>query len=351
MAWERPTLATLIKRNQADIEAEIQGVDAKVRRKNLNIIAKMVSLVAHTLYGYIAGRAKQIHPATSDTENLDRHASFWLKDGRRGATFASGPVDFNGSIGSEIEENTVMLRSDGIEYLVVDGGIFAGTTLTLTVEALQAGQAGNAEPGTTLSLSQPIDGVTSSAVVSGDGLTGGVDVESNDSVNQRIEDRVQNPPHGGATHDYETWAKEIAGVTRVWVAPKELGAGKVTVRFVRDNDTDIIPTESEVEAVQAHLDKVTPTTAKAYAVAPIAEPLDFDIRLTPDTPATRAAVQAELDDLIRRESEPGGTLLISHIREAISLAAGETDHQLLSPVADVVKTTGKMATLGDFTWA
>jgi len=260
-------------------------------------------------------------------------------------------VNFNGSIGSEIEENTVMLRSDGVEYLVVDGGIFAGTTLTLTVEALQAGQAGNAEPGTTLSLSQTIDGVTSSAVVSGDGLTGGVDVESNDSVNQRIEDRVQNPPHGGATHDYETWAKEIAGVTRVWVAPKELGAGKVTARFVRDNDTDIIPTESEVVAVQAHLDKVTPTTAKAYAVAPIAEPLDFDIRLTPDTPATRAAVKAELDDLIKRESEPGGTLLISHIREAISLAAGETDHQLLAPVANVVKTTGKMATLGNFIWA
>ena len=58
------------------------------------------------------------------------------------------------------------------------------------------------------------------------------------------------------------------------------------------------------------------------------------------------AVEAELADLIRRESEPGGTLLVSHIREAISTSAGETDHVLTSPTADVVEQATEIATYG-----
>lgn len=351
MAWERPTLATLIKRNQADIESEIQGVDAKVRRKNLNIIAKMVSLVAHTLYGYIAYCVQQIFPATSDTENIDRHASFWLKDGRKAANYATGPIEFNGSIGSAIDEGTKLIRSDGVEYETTEAGIFSGTTLILAVEALTAGQAGNAEAGTIFVLSQTVVGVSSNAVVGADGISGGTDAESNDSVNERISNRVKNPPHGGNEDDYKTWAREVPGVTRAWVYPRELGAGTVTVRFVRDNDNSIIPNAGEVEAVQAYINSKAPVTAVVNVQAPIEEPLDFDIRITPDTPAVRIAVTSELDDLIKRESIPAGTLLISHIREAISLAAGETDHELLSPTADITHTIGMMATLGNISWS
>ena len=62
------------------------------------------------------------------------------------------------------------------------------------------------------------------------------------------------------------------------------------------------------------------------------------------------AVEAELADLIRRETEPGGTLLISHIRQAISLAAGEIDHELTTPTADVTVTASQITTLGDVTF-
>ncbi len=63
-----------------------------------------------------------------------------------------------------------------------------------------------------------------------------------------------------------------------------------------------------------------------------------------------AAVAASLADLIRRQAEPGGTLLISHIREAISTAAGEHDHELISPAADVTHATGHIAVMGRITW-
>ena len=64
------------------------------------------------------------------------------------------------------------------------------------------------------------------------------------------------------------------------------------------------------------------------------------------TQAVQDAVEAELQDLIRRETEPGGTLLVSHIREAISTSAGETDHDLTSPTADVTVQATQITVYG-----
>ena len=88
-------------------------------------------------------------------------------------------------------------------------------------------------------------------------------------------------------------------------------------------------------------------TADVTVAAPAASPIAFTINnVEPSTQAVMDAIEAELADLIRRESEPGGTLLVSHIREAISTAQGETDHELTSPTADVVELATEIATLG-----
>jgi uncharacterized phage protein gp47/JayE len=144
-----------------------------------------------------------------------------------------------------------------------------------------------------------------------------------------------------------------AGDERVWVAALENGPGTVVVRFMADDGAGgmAIPDAGDVAAVQAYIDTVRPVTAVVTVAAPTAVPMDFEIALTPDTAAVRAAVQAELADLLLREASPGGTILISHIREAVSIAAGETDHVLTSPAANVEHGAGEIATLGAFTWS
>ena len=52
-----------------------------------------------------------------------------------------------------------------------------------------------------------------------------------------------------------------------------------------------------------------------------------------------------------RDAIPGGTLLVSHMREAISIAAGENDHALVSPAGNVTCLPGELATFGGVTWA
>jgi uncharacterized phage protein gp47/JayE len=130
-----------------------------------------------------------------------------------------------------------------------------------------------------------------------------------------------------------------------------MGPGSVTVRFMRDNDVDPIPSVGEVATVQEYIDARRPVTVKeCVVVAPIEVPQNFTISISPNSLAVRQAIEAELTDLLRREAVPGGTLLRSHMTEAISLAAGETDHVLGFPLANVTTTTGQILTMGVITW-
>lgn len=351
MPFQRPTLEELIERAAADIATRLPGADARLRRSNLNVLTRVHSGAVHGLYGYLDFVARQVMPDTAEREFLARWASVW-GIARKSASYAEGNVTFTGTNGSIIPEGTLLQRGDGAEYTTDAETTIAAGTATVAATASVAGAAGNADAGVMLSLVSPITGVNTAATVAAGGIAGGADEESDESLLARLLARIQEPPHGGAAFDYVQWALDVPGVTRAWVYPQELGVGTVTVRFVRDDDPSIIPDAAEVQAVQDYIDERRPVTADVTVVAPIAVPLDFEISgLLPDSQAVRDAIAAELADLLRREAEPGGTILISHIREAISIAAGEHDHVLVSPTADVTHATGEIAVMGSITWS
>jgi len=238
-----------------------------------------------------------------------------------------------------------------VQYITTaDATESSPTSAAAPVAAVVPAAAGNRATGQTLTLVSPIAGVQPGALASA--LVGGADEELDESLRASLLRRIQQPPQGGAADDYVTWALEVPGVTRAWCYPHEMGIGTVTVRFVRDNDVSPIPDSGEVAAVQAYIDVRRPATAKQlYVVAPVAVPLNFSISgLVPDTPTVRAAVEAELADLLLRTAQPGGTILLSHIRAAISAAAGESDYTLVAPTGNVTNTVGSMSTMGTVSW-
>lgn len=348
--FDRPSLQTLVSRARADIQSRLT-VEELLRRNDPEALALALAGAAHGLYGNLAWLAKQILPDTAEAEYLDRIASIWLDQPRKAASAAVGSLDITGVSGTVVPVGTELVRTNGIVYAATAEATIAAGVATLAVQATSGGVDTSAPAGESLTFVSPVVGVNSTATVSAGGLTGGADIETDTALRARLLARIKEPPHGGAAADYVTWALEVAGVTRAWVYPLELGPGTVTVRFVRDNDASIIPDAGEVTAVQDYIDALRPVTAQVTVVAPVAVPLDFTISLTPGTAAAKAAVEAELKDLILREAVPGGTILISHIREAISIATGETDHVLTAPAADVTHTTGQMATMGAITWA
>jgi len=351
MPFARPSLAEIIDRVVADIGTRLPGVaGAVLRRSLLGIIGRSQAGAAHLLYGYIDWVARQALPDTAEREYLQRWAAIWGIT-RNAATFAEGSVTFTGANGAAIPAGTIVQRQDGVQYATQAAATIAGGTATVAVEASVAGTDGNLLVGASVFLLSPIAGVQSSAMVAAGGITGGDDVESDERLLARLLQRIRNPPQGGAEADYVLWALEVPGVTRVWVYPMQLGAGTVTVLFVNDDDpVSIIPDAAEVAEVQAHIDGRRPVTAEVFVAAPTATPLDMTIALDPNTASVQQAVLAELQDLLTREAQPGGTILISRLREAVSIAAGEGDNSIITPAANVTHAAGEMAVLGTVTF-
>ena len=350
MAFPRPTLTEIIDRVLADLSSRVVGVDGAVlRRSVLGVLGRALAGASHELHGRLDYIAQQVIIDTADAEYLERWASVWGVR-RKAAEFAVGDVTFTGVSGAGIPEGSVLQRQDGALFETAEDGTIASGTATVPVRAVEAGAAGNTVAGIALTLQQPITSVQVQAVVAAGGVTNGSDDEDDEALRGRLLTRIQQPPQGGADFDYVAWALEVPGVTRAWVYPLEMGLGTVTVRFVRDNDASVIPDAAEVEAVQAYIEERRPVTSEVFVVAPIAVPLDMTIQISPNAAPVQAAIEAEIRDLIRREAEPGGTILISHLNEAISTAAGEFDHVIVSPTGNVEHDTGEIAVPGTITW-
>lgn len=408
MSFVRPTLSELSDRIQQDLASRLALVAPILRRSVAYILARVMAGATHLLHGHLEFLARQIFPDLSEGEYLLRQANLYGIT-RTAATYATGNVIVVGTATTVIPISTVLQRADGAEYdpdaevtiatltawaaltaysvaaLRSNGGniyecITAGTSaasggptgtgsditdgtvhwryvaagsaaVLAAVTALLAGDDGNCTSAVTLSFESPIAGANATAMVATTAISGGTDEETLAALAVRVIERMQSPPHGGNAADYVAWAKEVAGVTRAWCYPLEGGAGTVTVRFVRDNDASLIPDAGEVTAVADHIATVRPVTAVVTVAAPTAVPLAFTISITPDTTATRAAVTAELEDMLLRDAEPGGTILRSHILDAVGDAAGLTNWTVTVPASDVTHTTGQLATLGVITWA
>lgn len=350
MPFARPSLTELIDRVITDISSRVTGVESAVlRRSLLGIVGQSEAGAVHMLYGYLDWIAKQTIIDTAEKEYLERWAAIW-KVVRKTAGYASGQIALSGAVGAVVPDGTIVQRQDGVQYKVIGEFVFGAGPLILPVVALEAGASGNFGSGRPMFLLSPISGVQSTGATTTD-LSGGVDVETDPQLLARLLARIQKPPHGGAASDYELWALEVPGVTRVWVYPMQMGAGTVTVLFVCDGLPDIIPTAPKVAEVFAYIQARRPVTAEVFVVAPVPDPLNMTIKLTPNNATVQAAVRAELQDLIDRDSKPGTATLISRLREAVSLAAGEENNEIVTPTADVPHATGHMAVLGTLTFS
>lgn len=350
MAFTRPTLAELVERIQKDLESRLTNSSPVLRRSFISVIARVIAGASHILFGYLDFVSKQLFPDTAESANLDRWATIWGVP-RKAADFAQGNVTFTGTNGSVIPGGTEIQRSDGLLFTTDAPATISAGTATVAVTAAEAGVNGNTDAGVAVSLISPIAGVDTNATVAVGGLIDGQDPESDELLRDRVLQRIRNPPLGGSMSDFEKWALEVSGVTRAWVTAEPMGLGTVGVSFVLDAQTpSIIPGAPKIAEVQAYIDERRPVTIEAFVSAPATEALNFTIDLTPDTAPVRAAVEAELKDLIKRTTQPGGTIKISHIREAISIAAGETDHVLSAPAGNVTADPGEIFIFGAITW-
>ncbi|WIA55465.1 baseplate J/gp47 family protein [Sphingobium sp. WTD-1] len=349
MSFQRPTLTQLITRAQDDINGKLPGADSRLRRNVLDVLARVHAGAMNGLYGMIDDRARFL-PDPKYPDTVTGWASR-LGIVRKAAIAATGAVTLAGTNGAVAPAGSILVRADGVRFATMALATIAGGTASVAVTCEDGGAAGAMAAGQTLTFQSPASGVQAVATVAVGGIIGGSDEETIEQLNDRVWERLRNQPAGGKSGDYVRWAKEIAGVTRAWPYPNWNGLGTVKLLFVMDGREDIIPDPGTVALVAAKIAEERPVTAEVTVEAPIAQPLNFTIALTPDTAATRASVEAELRDLIARDAIPGGTVLVSRMRESISIAPGELDHVLTSPTTNQTADAGKILTFGAIAWA
>ena len=351
--FNRPSLADLVNRITNDVLQRLQ-TDNVLRRADAQVYARVLAGISHGLYGFIEWVSQQIIIDTAEAEFLERWASVWGVQ-RLAATSATGTVTFTITPGAaDIPAGTLVQTLDGTQFQTTHDVTVNGTQATSPVAAVSPSAAGNGYGGQSVSLVTLIAGVQSTAALGS--LSGGADLETDDSLRARLLNRIQQPPQGGDANDYVQWTLQApgGGATRAWCTPLQFGPGTVGVPFVCDGNGSgaaILPTAEQIKAVQDYIDSVRPVTAAVTVYAPDSLPIDFTIQgLLPDTLAVQQAVEAELADLIAREGQPGGILLLSHMRSAISAAADESDYVLQLPSENVVLATGQIPIMGAVTW-
>lgn len=362
MAFERPTLSAIIDRIKKDFK---NGLDlqAILRRSFLGVFATGFGGASHTLHGHIDfGISKKFFPDTGDEETVVRWGSLYNLP-QKDATFTELVIDVTGTTGGTLPIDKVYVRSDSVEFKVKTEVIVpALTTVQATIVAVVEGDESNMDDGDEISLQSAIPGINSTAVVDSTAIEG-EELEELEDYRVRVLERLAFPPSGGTANDYIAFAKTVAGITRAWLLPGNRGEGSADTTFVEDGNApaSIIPSPAKVDEVQLAVDDLKPVTADHIAFAPTELEMNPQIQLKPNTTAVQNAVIDELNDLLAREAEVRGAIdpnkvglgvtftgiiKISQIGEAISIAAGEEDHVVLSPTANVQPPQGGIVTLG-----
>lgn len=361
MPFDTPTLRSLAERTARAFRSNLKGSDAFLWPNNVAVSAKVMAGAVWEAFSFLSYIQRQIlvHTAT-DPYWIERHAAeFGMA--RLPATYAKGKATIFGDPDVAVPAGIVLQRADGMQYEVTTGGIVTGDgSIDVPVRALTAGRSGNAIAGVGLAMTVPMSRLNTSGEVAEDGIGVGADTESTESLRQRVWFRKKMPPHGGAAHDYVAWAREVNGVTRVFVDPVTATNARTSVGvwFLMDGTyPNGIPQSADVGAVTAFIDTVRPAGALVEVAAPVATPINIVISgLSPDTAVIRQAVRAELADLIQNEgrvstlSQPF-TLYRSKIIEAISIATGEDHHVLTTPSGDVSFDMGDIPVLGTVTFS
>lgn len=372
MPWSTPTIRALRQRN-ADAIAGKLGL-AILPNGDVVALADANAGNAGLNLEFLDWLSKQFLPDTAEEQFLDKHADIWLvnADGSRGrklATFAAGSpgATITGLPGTVFPAGSQLSSSTTLYQTTAAVALSAGPT-PIPLRALDAGSAGNLAAGTALTILVAVPGVSGTAGATVVSLTGGADEESDDELRARVLERIRQPPMGGDADDYVQWALRVAGVTRAWSSPNEMGIGTVTVRFMMDDlratsdpATSGLPNAQDIAAVRAYLDTVRPVAVKdIFVLPPVTQKVNFAINnLVGGSLAVNAAIRAQVTAMLKARAapahavngvrQPAVNIPSAWIAEAIYTATGGASFDLVMADA-VMASPGCMAVPGSITY-
>lgn len=230
------------------------------------------------------------------------------------ATNAELTIDITVEVqAGSLPSGTQLLNVDnGVTYIMIGAVLLNAPMVQATVRAASdqvdgggAGVIGNLDPGAVVSFANPLANVARDAVVSSQTVTG-ANTESSEAYRQRVVDRFQKRPQGGALADYELWGEETAGIINVYPYTSDC-PGQVDVyseaTVASSGSPDGIPTGAQLQAVQDLIELDDSGLASRRPANALVNSLPitrtgFDVRVTGILVDNLAQVQSDITSAV-----------------------------------------------------
>jgi len=300
-----PSLDTVVSDARAFFRNRFPGRDDHAE----SFLGKLSRALAGIVSGLHSSVLAADNDATPSSASSDAAIDEWAETfgvpadndgnyGRKKPTVATGGVGLlTGTNGTTFNAGTVAVAPDGVTLFALQGtvsipGIPPGTgTVAGEFNATTAGTAGNLDVDTVLTWQSPPSGADSTFALT-TATRGAVDSETTASLLERIRERLQQPPKGGAAVDWRGWAESVEGVDRAYAYPQRGGLGTVhTVITQAGTGTSRKPGAALQTAVDEYITGsstepgVRPVTVEGYTTLvpfmSVAQGLALRLRLSP----------------------------------------------------------------------
>lgn len=363
MAFTTPSLLELWTRLRNSMRAFLPGTDAWIEPNNLSVAGRSFTLAIGSVYERVLYLYRQLFASTADAHHLEYRHAFEYGVARKPSAPAQGLVSFTQTAGPfvTIPAGYRLTRADGVVFYFLDAAVPSATGVCgVAIRSEIGGAFTNTLPGTPLDFAADTDypNLPAHAIVGDQGLGGGADVESDDDLRARVLQRKRQPPHGGSKSDYERWALEVPGVTRVFVSafkatdPNEAHTPLTIYPLFDATRANGVPTAYDLLAVAQHIDPLRPVTARVYIAAPAPLAVDVAIAaLRDDSPQLRASIEQNLAAMFNERvpvvtGENAFTLPQAWLNEAVARGDGYRRHRLAAPDDDLSFPAGTLPILG-----
>ena len=328
-----PTTAELRDNIEAQLEAALSQAVAWLPKTFSRVLSTVMAGVYILLYKHIGFGVLQYFVSTASNEPTTINGRVltplveWGRLVGAGDPLPAVQAQFpilveNLGVGTLSAGTQLINTTSGVGYVtLVDTIIPASGVTILDIRANSdetggdgAGTQGNVPDGQPLEFVSPPAFVGPTAFKAADSASQsgvvvvGTQAETTAIYRQRIIDRFQKPPQGGALADYEIWGEEVAGIINVYPYRSDC-PGEVDVyceaTAASSGSEAGIPTQAQLDAVAASIEFDVAGKASRRPVGALVNvyPISrraFDVQVfgltAPDMAATMAAIDNALDD-------------------------------------------------------
>lgn len=270
MSTTTPTTSELSTIIIAQLETSLNQSLPLLPKSFSRVLAKALAGVFILLYKYVGFGILQLFVRTASAKDTEVNGktinplTLWGELVGAGAPVAATQAELlidvtvTNQTGSLPEFTQLVGATNGVTYLTTASVFLDAPVVQVVVRASAdqsggngAGAIGNLEAGAAVSFVNPLANVDRNATVVSQVVTG-ADAESTEAYRQRVIDRFQKRPQGGALADYELWGEEPAGIVNVYPYRSDCpGMVDVYVEATPESsgNPDGIPTAAQLQEV------------------------------------------------------------------------------------------------------